>query len=228
MISFACTTYNRYQMAIDSFAQIIDNDFISEFVIVDDASTDNSGMMLHEHFKNNEKVKVFINDKNIQMSRNKESVISKCKEDYVLIGDSDNTFTNESIESLKNIDFKPDTIYCPSFAKPSFDYRKFSDQTFDKRNASFLVRDSMGNCCMNTANYLVPREAYSEVYEYNPEHLASDTIWFNYLWLKAGNKFEIVEGFEYDHLQHKNSGFLKDLDYNMKKAEEVRKLILAL
>lgn len=228
MISFALTTMNRFQMTIDSFAQIIDNDFISEFVIVDDASTDFSGIKLYKYFKENPKVKVYINDKNIQMSRNKECAISLCKEQFVLIGDSDNTFTNQSIDSLRKLDFKKDIIYCPSFARPTFDYRKFKNITFDKKHIAELIKDSMGNCCMNTANYLVPKEEYCKVYEYNPEHLASDTIWFNYIWLKAGNKFEIVEGFEYDHLQHSQSGFLKDLDYNMKKAEEVRKLILAL
>lgn len=228
MISFAITTHNRFQMTIDCFAQIIDNDFISEFVIVDDDSKDSSGEKLYRNFYWNNKVKVFINGENIQMSRNKETAIALCKSDFVLIADSDNIFSNESINALRNIDFKEDTIYCPSFAKPTFDYRKFSNQVFDKNHIKELVNDSMGNCCMNTANYVVPRENYSKVYEYNPSHLASDTIWFNYLWLKAGNKFEIVEGFEYNHLQHSGSGFLKDLDYNMKKAEEVRKLILAL
>lgn len=224
----AITNYNRFQMTIDSFAQILNNDFISEFVVVDDNSEENYFASLHQWFLNAEKVFLKRNYENLGMSRNKAYAISECTENFVLIGDSDNTFTNESIDALRNIDFKKDTIYCPSFAKPSFDFRKFIGKVYDRSNISELIKDSMGNCCMNTANYVVPKKEYSRVYEYNPKHLASDTVWFNYLWLKAGNKFEIVKGFEYDHLQHPGSGFLKDLNYNMKKSEEVRKLILEL
>ena len=225
----AITTHNlRYQMTIDCFAQIIDNDFIAEFVIVDDASPDNAGIRLIEYFKNNPKVKIYINEENIQMSRNKNKAIGLCKEPFVLIGDSDNTFTNYYIDALKNILLEDNTIYCPDFAKPTFNFKKFSGRTFDKTNIKELAFDDMGNVSMNTCNYVVPKERYLRVYEHNPLMKATDTVHFAYLWLKAGNKFHIVDGMEYEHLVHKNSGFMDDCDYNMARSAELRKKIIEL
>jgi glycosyltransferase involved in cell wall biosynthesis len=39
-ISICIPTYNRVEMLFESFAKVIDNDNISEIVIVDDASID--------------------------------------------------------------------------------------------------------------------------------------------------------------------------------------------
>ena len=65
-----------------------------------------------------------------------------------------------------------------------------------------------------------------KIYEPNSEMKATDTLWFNYLWLKAGNKFHIVEGMEYFHRTHADSGFLQDVQYNMSKSAELRNKIL--
>jgi len=35
------------------------------------------------------------------------------------------------------------------------------------------------------------------VYNRNDFYKAADSIWFNYLWLKAGGKIKVVEGMEY-------------------------------
>jgi hypothetical protein len=78
---------------------------------------------------------------------------------------------------------------------------------------------------MNTCNYLVNREEYLKIYQHNPEMKGTDTIWFNYLWLKAGNSFYVVPGMEYYHRVWEGSGFLADCDYNMKRAKEVKELI---
>jgi hypothetical protein len=90
-----------------------------------------------------------------------------------------------------------------------------------------MLSDLMGNACLNTCNYLVHRDTYLNVFK---EHdvKGTDTIAFNYEWLKAGKKLFIVPGMEYDHLIHEGSGFMKDADFNMKKAEEYKKKIQAL
>lgn len=57
---------------------------------------------------------------------------------------------------------------------------------------------------------------------------ATDTIWFSYLWLKSGRLMFIVKDMHYFHRVHKDSGFLQEVDYNMKKAEEIKKMIMEL
>lgn len=227
-ISVAITNFNRYQCTIDSFAKIIDNDFISEFVIVDDKSTDGSYEKLCEFFKGNKKVKLFQQHFNVNMSRNKRDAIRNCEEPFVLIIDSDNIFDNDFIEALKKETFNEKIIYCPDFAKPKFNFKKFSGKEYSKENIKELITDSMGNCSANVCNYLVPRKEYLEVYFHNSEMKATDTLWFCYLWLQCGNKFKIVEGMEYEHTTPKDSGYMKDLDYNLRKSAELRNKILEL
>lgn len=227
-ISVVVTSYNRFQSTIDSFAQIIDNDFISEFVILDDKSTDDSYEKLCDYFKDNNKVNVYQQKENKNMSRNKRDAISKCVEPFVLIIDSDNIFDNDFIEVLKKETFDDKTIYCPDFAKPKFNFKQFSGRTFSKENIRELALDSMGNVSMNTSNYLVPKDEYLEVYFHNSEMRGTDTIWMALLWLQWGNKFKIVEGMEYEHTTPADSGFMKDLDYNMRKLAELRNKILEL
>jgi glycosyltransferase involved in cell wall biosynthesis len=227
-LSLALTTYNRYDLTIQSFAKVIDDERIDEVVILDDASTDGSYEKLRDYFKGNDRVRVLRQLTNQNMSRNKRDAIAYCKNPFVIILDSDNTISTEYLDALEGVEFREDTIICPTEARPNFIYKKFAGRIFDRTNAKELVSDPMGNCQTNTANYVVPRDEYIRVYEFNPEMKATDTVYFSYLWLKAGYKFHIVKGMGYEHLNHPGSGFLQDLDYNMIQSEKVRQLILSL
>lgn len=230
----AITTFNRCQMTIDSFSQIIDNDFISEFVIVDDASTDGSAEILKAFFKDNPKVKVYVNRENLGMSRNKELAIRLCKEDFVLIGDSDNLFGNDYINAVKGLGLDENTedvkryFYMPSFAKPNFKYIDFEDELITEVNIRHYMDKPMFEQLLNTCNMIVNRKSYLDIYEYNPTVKEVDTLWMNYLWLKAGNALYVVPDMEYVHNVHSGSGWLSHAKENIQKAEEIKKLILQL
>lgn len=229
-LSLAITTYMRYEMTVESFAQVIDDPRIDDILILDDASTDGSYEKLKKHLEGNEKVRVIRQAQNRNMSLNKRDAIALSKNDWVIIFDSDNIISPKYLDAFygqierdgRPLDF---CIYIPDFAKPQFDYRKFAGMTYGVMKRP-PVHDSMGNCMMNTANYIVNRQEYVKHYQYNAEHICSDTIWFNYNWWKAGNTFYVVPGMEYEHRVHPGSGFLQDAAYNMRKAEEVKKLIM--
>ena len=86
----------------------------------------------------------------------------------------------------------------------------------------------MFNCLLNTCNYAVNKNAYLDTYRFNPDMIATDTIWFNYCWLKAEKSLFVVEDMKYFHRVHDESGFMEEVKYNMKKAEEIKELITAL
>jgi len=226
----AITTMNRCQMTIDCFAQIIDNDFVSEFIIVDDASTDGSAEILKAFFKDNPKVKVYVNKENLNMSRNKELAIRLCKESFVLIADSDNVFGNDYIDALKTIEVNnyDKHFLMPSFAKTEFDYRNFAGKMIHSGKMKRLMNEPMFEQLLNTCNMVVNRKKYLEVYEYNPTVKEVDTLWMNYLWLKNGGYFYVVPNMEYIHNVHSGSAWLSNARENIKKAEEIKKLILQL
>lgn len=231
-LSLAITTYNRYSLTIESCAQVLNDPRIDDIVILDDASTDGSYEKLREYYADYNHVRVIRQAQNRGMSINKKDAISYAKNDWVIIFDSDNVIGPDYLDAFYKQIERDQTIhewciYLPDHAKPHFSFKKYSGQTF----GSMLrppVHEPMGNCMMNCCNCIVNKTKYLEVYQHSEEHVCSDTVWFNYLWLKAGYGFYVVPGMEYFHRVHDGSGFKKDIDYNMKQAEKVRKMIMAL
>lgn len=234
-LSLAITTFNRFEFTIESFSQVIDDPRIDDIIILDDCSTDGSFEKMVKHFAGIDKVRVMRQLKNRGMSLNKRDAISYARNEWVAIIDSDNVIGQMYLDAihgfgvyagLHNLDHE--RIYIPEFAKPKFDYRKFSGKTFNKRNVIDLITNDMGYVALNTCNYVVHRDTYLKIYEPNQSMKGTDTIWFNYLWLKAGYSFYIVPNMQYFHRVHNGSGFMKDIGYNMKQAEKIKKMIMAL
>lgn len=233
-LSLAITTYNRYDFTIESFAHVTDDPRIDDIVILDDCSTDGSYERLRDYFKGNEKVRVIRQAQNRGMLVNKFHAVGYCKNDFVALLDSDNVFGKGYFDALNNTglyntpQLYREIIYMPSFAKPTFDYRNFSGKMYNRFNVVDLLSDNMGNCLLNTCNYVVHRDSYCKIFEDNKSMKGTDTLWFNYLWLKADYFFYVVPEMQYYHRQHEGSTWVKDAAYNMAKAAELNKKILSL
>lgn len=229
-LSLAITTFNRYELTVESFAQVMDDPRIDDIVILDDCSTDGSYEKLRDHFNGNEKVRVIRQAQNRGMGQNKADAVAHCKNEWVILWDSDNILAGDYLDALQKVlpNSIKHNILCPEFARPQFDYRKFSGKLFFQDNAHELVSDKMGNCLLNTCNYVVPRDFYLQVFKPNPEVKGSDTLWFNYLWLKSLKWFYIVPGMQYYHRVHSGSTWMEHAGYNMKMAEKINKQILSL
>lgn len=231
-LTLAITVYNRWDLLLESFAQVIDDPRIDEILIMDDCSKDEYWTKIKELPKLNDKIKVVRQLENRGMSYNKMSAIANSKNSWVIIFDSDNVIGKDYLDALEKIWDKQGTIpagwiYSPSFAKPVFDYRKFEDYVFDYSDTP-KFNDPSCNCLLNTCNYVVNREEYLNVWKENKEMKGSDTIWMAYLWFKKGYYLYVVPGMHYFHRVHDGSGFAQDMDYNMKKADEIKKKILSL
>lgn len=229
-LTLAITVYNRYEMLLESFANVIDDPRIDEILISDDCSEDKYWNKIKELPKFNAKIKVVRQESNKGMSVNKRGAVFNSKNQWTLIGDSDNVFDKTYLDAFFNVGTpEPSIIYCPSFAKPHFNYTMYSGNVYFKSSSFQLLLIEPAFCCMmNTCNYVVHKESYLKVWQENKYVKCADTIWFNYLWLKAGNAFYVVPGMEYEHRVHNGSGFAENIDYNMKKAEEIKKLIMKL
>lgn len=248
-LSLAITTFNRLALTIDSFAQVIDDPRIDDIIVLDDCSTDGSYEKLVEHYKDITKVRVIRQAQNRGMSQNKRDAIGYAKNEWAILFDSDNVIGLDYLDAfwkdrkehewafdkdnswpeLGNETMHPkNIIFCPSYAKPEFDYRKYENFNVNKGDAAKLIKEDMFNTCMNTCNYIVNRNFYLKTYQHNPAHIASDTIWHAYNHLKAGGSFYIVPEMHYLHRVHKGSGFMQDINYNMSQSEKVRKMIMAL
>lgn len=223
-LTLAITTWNRYEMLLESFAGVIDDPRIDEILIMDDCSEVEYWNKIKELPKFNPKIKVVRQLENRGMSVNKRDAVFNSKNDWVILFDSDNIIGKDYLNAIEKARLIPAVIYCPSFAKPNFDYRAYENMMFDKVGKPPL-NEPMCNCLFNTCNYVVNRNSYLEVWQENKEMRGSDTIWFNYLWMKAGYYFAVIPGMHYIHRVHPGSGFMQEVDYNMRQAGKVKKLI---
>lgn len=234
-LTLAITVYNRYDLLLESFADLIDDDRIDEILIMDDCSEDQYWNKIKELPKFNPKIKVVRQLQNRGMSVNKRDAIFHSKNEWVIIFDSDNVIGKDYVDAIfaqmirDGIEFRdpPYPIYLPSFAKPTFDYRKFSSHTWGGVGRP-PIEDPVCNLCLNTCNCVVHRESYLEIWKENPEMKGTDTIWFSYLWFRSRRSMFVVKDMHYLHRVHAGSGFMQNADYNMKKAEEIKQLIMAL
>jgi len=230
-LSLCITTFNRYELLKESYAQVIDDSRISEIIIVDDCSTE-PGIKEKVNSLAGGKVKVFHQVQNRGMSINKMHAISYASNSWVIIFDSDNVIGPDYLDAFYKMlnGGQPlnDIIYCPSFAKPDFSYVQYENFLVNKGNVTKLIKEDMFNTCANTCNYIVNRVFYLKTYQFNEKHIASDTIWHAYNHLKSGGSFYIVPGMHYYHRVHKGSGFLQGIDHNMRMQAEVRKMIMEL
>lgn len=224
-ISIAITSYNRIALTLKSFAKVVDDDRISEIVIVDDCSKRPIFDELQKGITH-PKVKLIQNKENLGMSRNKAKAISLCENEWVIILDSDNEIDTDYIDAFyKHFSADRKVFYCPSFARPNFDYRKYEGRSFDAISIKHHLKESEMQCLLNTSNYVVNRDWFISIYKHDPSVKETDTHWVNYLNLKAGGGLFVVPKMEYDHLVHKDSGWMQHADYNMKKAQSINRLI---
>lgn len=228
-LSLAITHFNRFDMVIDSFEQVLSDDRIDDIIIMDDASTDGSCERLAAHFKNEPKVRVLKEWENVGMSMNKAKSIGAAKNRWCITLDSDNKLRPDYIDAFFAIRHPlPPAFYMPEFAQPQFDYRAFAGEIISRDNIREYLDKPMFEQALNTCNMVVHRDTYLSIYKYNPEIKETDTLWMNYLWLEAGHLLYIVPGMQYDHRVHEGSGWLSNAQYNIKKGEELKTLIRSL
>lgn len=225
--SLCLTTYNRTDLLYLSYSKIIDDKRIEEVIIIDDSSTDEVWEQLQKNCVH-EKIILRRNEENLGMLRNKREAIEFSLSEWCILFDSDNVLDSSYLDALEGCLFMDTTIFCPSFARPKFDFRQFSDTIIDSSNIKETMANPQGRVLMNCCNYVVHRDKFLEAWRPNDEIKGTDTLWMNYNWLKSGGEFFVVKGMEYDHLVHDGSGWLKDHKYNMDYAKKLEQLITEL
>lgn len=210
-ISLCITTYERYELLIECFNQVLHDPRISEIVIVDDCSDPQLFQKIKLFCDPYAKIKLTRNAVNIDCYRNKRKAISLSTNDWGVIFDSDNTITKEYLDKIFAIEFwEPDTVYQPTYAKPVFNFNEYAGHLITKHNVSGYMGKHMFDTSLNAMNYFVNTEEYLRVWDGNVNPHTSDSIYQNYNWLKEGNRIKFVEGLEYDHRIHDGSHYQKN------------------
>jgi hypothetical protein len=225
--SYKSFKYIKKQLELDYF-NLSDNR-IDEIVIQDDCSSDYSLIQPYA----NERIKVFQNAENLSPLLNRVKLVENCKNNMVLLMDSDNFLDIDSFSKINNCEYKDNVIYCPDYAKPAFKFKEFSNLEINFSFAKEQINTLGMQIFLNNGNYFVPKKAYLEVaknIDVKFAHFAVDVIYFNYLWLKeAGNKLKCVKDYEYDHTLRSDGYYsINENPRTQKKLMEVIELYLNL
>jgi glycosyltransferase involved in cell wall biosynthesis len=211
-ISIAITSWQRYSETLESFAEIANDERVSEIIIVDDASD-------LPIFKNLElalsfcpKVKLFRNINNRDCYINKMTAVSYCNNPFCIIWDSDNKLTKDYLDKLFAIKkWDKNTVYQPSWAMPLFDFRAYSGLTITKENVCDYIDKPMFSTLLNAMNYFVNRDKYIEVWQKDIDPHTADSILQNYNHLKSGGSIYVVPEMFYEHRVHDGSHYKKNV-----------------
>lgn len=210
-LSLCITHFNRFEMLVECFKQIIEDPRIDEIVISDDASDlfVKSKIIFSSFDFDSPKVKLFFNKKNEGCYRNKMISVSHATNDFCIVFDSDNIIDESYLDALEAIgELDKLTIYAPDFARPHFCFTHFAGKTVTKENIKTFIPDLKFATLINCMNYVVNRDEYLRVFDPSfKEPYAADSIIQNYNWFNAGNKMMIVPGMTYFHRVHDGSHF---------------------
>lgn len=207
MISLCITTYERTDLLFESFNQVINDDRISEIVIVDDCSSLEVYNTIAWYVKDILKVKLYRNEQNLDCYRNKKRSVELATNDWVIVWDSDNIFTTAYVDTLFQKEWEIDTLWQPSFAKPHFNFSVYNGCYISKSNVSKYMGDETFKTMLNAMNYFVNRNEYLRVWDGAVDPVTSDSLYQNYRWLDAGNSIYVVPGLEYEHRVHDGSHY---------------------
>ena len=221
-LSLCIPTKNRWDFLKINLPKYLDNPFIDEIVFCDETGED--AKMIQETYKDNEKIKVYINDKILGPFFNKNKVVSLAKNEFICLMDSDNFAPLSYFESwdkyIKENGLKENVIYCPSRTIPQsnhggFDYRSFiGSYNFEdcKRHYHNVTFSTM----LNTGNYIFNKKLFIESgSEFTNENLdktykVCDVIYKNYLLLTKFNTIlTLVPNMEYNHIVHNGSYYIE-------------------
>lgn len=224
MISIAITNYNRSGWTVESFIEVLNNDYVNEIVIMDDYSDDVSFNNLNAIIKaiNNPKIKLLRNTSNYGVYRNKQNAVGACSNEWVILFDSDNIIGNDYIEKIRVLDKDETILYCPEIpydtdkVKVQWDYSEVKNILIDRNNVDQHIYKINFQISLNTGNNFFNKNTYFKVIEtvddLKDKICGCDAIYFSYLWLLRGYKIKVVEGLGYIHRMHDKSFYLTHIN----------------
>jgi len=241
-ISLAITYFNKSKFITECLNEyVLNENRINEIVILDDCSSDFDYTYLLEIVTklNNNKIKVYRNDKNLNIPLNKIEVLKYCKNNWIFLLDADNYITKETIDELYKLEeWKENYIYAPTNVKRigkgsnQLNFIKYNNIVFNKeefKSIDFFNKKLV--CFMNMCNYFLNKNSYLNCMGENLYIIDDlintigvtlltpfDSILLFCIWISQNNNVLAVENLIYYHRLYNQSTFFKS---NRSKVHEI-------
>ncbi len=103
LVSIVMCTYNGEKYLHPQIGSVLSQTYSNlELIIVDDASTDNTVQILEDYRIKDNRVKYFVNEKNLGYNKNFEKAIFLASGDYIATCDQDDIWAASKIEVMMN------------------------------------------------------------------------------------------------------------------------------
>ena len=222
-ISLCIPTMNRWEFLKINLPKYLQNPYIGEIIITDETGEDFE--ILTKVYKDNSKIKVFKNNKRLGGFLNKLQCMKYASYDWICLLDSDNyadlSYFNEFFLYTRQNKLQQNMIYCPSFAKPYFNFQLLENIIVDEKSIKGILNSEnqlLLERSFNTGNYIINRSVVNilesiimrdkEVDEISKLFFPMDAFYMNYLLLQNGYSFVIVPNMEYEHIVHDGSFYV--------------------
>jgi len=220
MFSLCIPTMDRFDFLKSYLPKYINNNLVREIIICDENGNDYK--KISENFQN-AKIKLYVNDKKLGPFLNKLKCCKLASSQWIALIDSDNFADEKYFETALNFiqlnKCNNRTILSPSFAKPTFDYRKLIGMLYKKNNfkvnrqqeIELLGSNTKSQTLMNTGNYVINRYLIENLnVESNMSMIenssACDVILMNtMLFQQLDAEMHILKDMEYEHVVHDGS-----------------------
>jgi glycosyltransferase involved in cell wall biosynthesis len=115
LVSIAMATYNGEKYLTEQLDCLLQQTYAYiEIIVVDDGSKDNTVAILHQYQQNFNRIKVYINETNIGVTKTFEKAIENSMGTYIALCDQDDIWELDKIAIMVNEIDTEDAVYCNS------------------------------------------------------------------------------------------------------------------
>ena len=216
-ISLVIPFYNTSRYFLEAIKYSLEDDFVSEIVVTDDASSESEWKKLNDIVNdlNSDKIKLFRNASNLGGFRNKYNSVKNSTGEWIYLLDSDNHLHETTLDIIKSIkDPQPDICYIPHslLMQRDTEIKPYEIVTYnfkydligiDEAQDALIKRTKYFDWLLNNGNFIFNREKYlKRLYDgYNnmKEPVYACSIAFSYHWMSRGGLCKIVPDMKYYH-----------------------------
>lgn len=205
--SVAIPIHNRGRFLYRPLFNLLGHPGVSEIVIFDDCSAEDDYAQLEKTVGELETpvpIRLLRQSFNRKALVNKRCAVEQCREDWVLLLDSDNTAFRSFLDALAQLSCpRENFFYCASFAFPRFRFQALGYEPIDFPAACRMTADGRlrrfylindGNCLVNRQTYL---EASGKLGD--PVADQADAMLVNYELLSMGGALQLLRETTYYH-----------------------------
>ena len=204
MISIVVPVYNA-ESTIEKCLKSIQNQTFTDFeaVLIDDGSSDNSGVICDKYSNEDGRFRVF-HQKNNGVSYARQAGIEKAQGEYVIHADPDDWVEETMLEDLLKmaIDTNADVVLCDYYINDNIYVKQQPSNLHHEVVLKELFQHLHGSCC----NKLLRRECYEFFKVQFPKELSySEDLVFWVKLLIHPLKIAYLPNAYYHYIQHQNS-----------------------